>query len=108
MEIINNKIEIETPKKRVQDFTKEEKAAYMKACNLRYREKHREKFNASCLNYYHNNIKSDPDKMKRISEQKKEYYVNNKEKKDAYSKKYMKNLLVCQKKLRELEFLIMV
>ena len=46
--------------------------------------------------------------MKRISEQKKEYYINNKEKKNAYSKEYMKKVYARSKKLHELEILFLM
>ena len=67
MDEIKNEIIIEKPKTKVKDMNKEEKAAYFKETNRRYREKNREKFNEICLKYYHRKISGDVDKMKRIS-----------------------------------------
>ena len=108
MDEINNEIIIKTPKIKFKDMTKEEKRAYYKETSKRYRENNRERFNETCLSYYHKKISPDPEKMKRISEQKKEYYINNKEKKDAYSKEYMKKVYARSKKLHELEIMILM
>lgn len=96
------------PKKKIKDMTKEEKAAYDRECNRKYREKNRDKINDICKNYYYKTIQPNPEKMKKISEQKKQYYKDNKEKKDAYSKKYNQNLLLCKKRVQELESLLML
>ena len=108
MNEINNEIIIKTPKIKIKDMNKEEKREYYGNINRRYRENNREKFNECCLSYYHKKISPDPEKMKRISEQKKEYYINNKEKKDAYSKEYMKKVYARSKKLHELEIMILM
>ena len=102
----NNEQNLTTPKK-FKDMNREEKNLYYKEKNRNYRARHREEINAKSLKLYYDTVRNDPVKMKRISEQKKEHYIKNREKKNEYSKKYMRELLVCKKKLREMEFLIM-
>ena len=108
MEEINNEIIVETPKKRVKDMTKEELSAYQKLVNQRYRAKNKEKFNAAQLQRYYDNIRTDPVKMRKIADQKKEHYLANREKKIEYSKQYMKKIYARSKKLHELELMFLI
>ena len=107
-EINNNNIVIEMQKKKIKDMTNEELKVYQRASNKRYREKNKEKFNATQLQRYYDKIRPDPEKMRKIADQKKEYYIKNREKKIEYSKQYMKKVYARSRKLHEMELIFLI